>query len=186
MKHSVTEFISLEVALKELEPFIKNGFHLKSGKSFNQFDGMRSREMLANWFICAALNFEYKTKQYFFTSDPGGGDGTIVDLETKCVWLTEHVMVPQARNAVEKGKDIALRILEAINLKRDKGGRAYASNKLLVIFLDSTQGQWLTSQVAKQLSTTLYFEGVWAVCLQGVVEGKYSYGLLIKTLSTGM
>ena len=74
MKHSVTKFTSLEAALKELEPFIKNGLHLKLGKPFNQFGEMRSREMLANWFICAALNFEYETKQYSFTSDPDGGD----------------------------------------------------------------------------------------------------------------
>ena len=185
MKHSVTKFTSLEAALKELEPFIKNGLHLKSGKPFNQFGEMRSREMLANWFICAALNFEYETKQYSFTSDPDGGDGTIVDLETNYAWLTEHVMVPQARNAIEKGKDIVLRILEAINLKRDKGGRAYASNKLLVIFLDSCQGQWLPNQVAKQLPAPLYFEDVWVVGLQGVLEGRYSYGVTQLILNYG-
>ncbi len=48
MKYSVTRFKSLTAALKELEPLIRNGEHLQTGKAFEQFGGMRSREMLAN------------------------------------------------------------------------------------------------------------------------------------------
>jgi len=185
MKHSVTKFKSLEIALKELEPFIKDGAHLQSGKSFAKFGDMRSRELLANWLISASLNFEYKTIQYSFTSDPDGGDGTIVDLETNQAWITEHVMVPQPQNEVERNKDIHSRILDAIDLKRNKGGEAYASNKTLIVFLDSGQGLWTPNQIAKQLPSPLYFEDVWVVALQEAIEGKYSYRVTQLLLDHG-
>lgn len=185
MKHSVTKFKSLEIALKELEPFIKDGTHLQSGKPFPQFGDMRSREMLANWLISAVLNFEYDTTQYSFTSDPDGGDGTIVDLETNQAWVTEHVMVSQPQNDVERNKDIHSRILDAIDLKRNKGGEAYASNKLLVVFLNSGQGVWTPNQVASRLPSPLYFEDVWVVSLEGVSDGKYSYRVIQLLLDCG-
>ncbi|MGA8611692.1 MAG: hypothetical protein WB760_08220, partial [Xanthobacteraceae bacterium] len=56
MKHRVTRFKSLAVALKELEPYIRNGEHLQTGKPFKRFGAMRSREALANWLMCAAAN----------------------------------------------------------------------------------------------------------------------------------
>jgi hypothetical protein len=185
MKHSVTKFKSPEVALKELEPFIKNGTHLESGKRFTQFGDMLSREMLVNWLISATLNFEYKTTQYSFTSDPDGSDGAIVDLETNQAWITEHVMVPQPQNEVEENKDIHSRILHAIDLKRNKGGEAYASNKLLIVFLNSGQGLWIPNQVASQLPSPLYFEDVWVVGLEGVADYKYSYRVVQLLLDSG-
>ena len=185
MKHSVTKFKSLEIALKALEPFIKDGAHLQSGKPFAQFGNMRSREMLANWLISATLNFEYKTTQYSFTSDPNGGDGTIVDLETNQAWVTEHVMVAHPQNEFERSKDIRSRILDAIDLKRNKGGEAYASNKFLLVFLDGGQGLWIPNQVASQLPSPLYFEDVWVVSLERVVDGKYSYRVVQLVLNLG-
>lgn len=185
MKHSVTKFKSLELALKELEPFIKNGAHLQSGKPFAQFGNMRSREVLANWLISATLNFEYKTIQYSFTSDPDGGDGTIVNLETNQAWMTEHVMVPQSQNKVEGNKHIHSLILDAIDLKRNKGGEAYGSNKSLVVFVNSGQGLWIPNQVASQLPNPLYFEDVWVVSLEGVTNGKYSYRVVQLLLDSG-
>lgn len=136
MKYLVTKFKSLEIALKELEPFIKNGAHLQSGRPFALFGGMLSREALANWLICAVLNFECQGEKYCFTSDPTSSDGIVVNLETDETWLTEHIMVPQPRNSIESDKDIHVRLLDAINLKRNKGAEAYASNKLLIIFLE--------------------------------------------------
>jgi len=40
----------------ELEPLIRNGEHLLTGKPFEQFGGMRSREMRANCLLCVAIN----------------------------------------------------------------------------------------------------------------------------------
>ena len=58
MKYSVIQFKNLKVALKELEPFIRNGEHLQSGKPFKQLGQMRSREALANWLLCVVLDAE--------------------------------------------------------------------------------------------------------------------------------
>ena len=46
----------LQVALKKLEPFIRNGEHLQTGKAFKWFDNLRSRELQANWLLCVVGN----------------------------------------------------------------------------------------------------------------------------------
>ena len=45
MKYPATQFKSLAAALKEIEPFVRNGQHLQTGKPFERFGGMRSREI---------------------------------------------------------------------------------------------------------------------------------------------
>ena len=81
MKLKVTHFKSPAVALKELEPFIRNAKHLYSGKPFGRFGDLRSRELLGNWLICAVLNADRPTASYTFTSDPQGGDGIIRQIQ---------------------------------------------------------------------------------------------------------
>jgi hypothetical protein len=76
MKYPVTRFKSLAVALKELEPFVRNGQHLQTGKPFKKMGGMRSREILANWLLCVAIN-STETRELEFSSDPVCGDGLI-------------------------------------------------------------------------------------------------------------
>jgi hypothetical protein len=56
MKYPVKRFKDPAVALKELEPFVRNGEHLQTGKPFDNFGGMRSREILANWLVCVSAN----------------------------------------------------------------------------------------------------------------------------------
>ena len=46
MKYPATQFKSLTVALKELEPFVRNGVHLQSGRPFENFGQMRSPDVL--------------------------------------------------------------------------------------------------------------------------------------------
>jgi hypothetical protein len=91
MKYPVQRFKSPAVALKELEPFIRNGEHLQTGKPFEKFGGMRSREILANWLLCAAIN-STDIRELTFSSDPVRGDGIICDSATGETWPTEHVM----------------------------------------------------------------------------------------------
>jgi hypothetical protein len=74
MKHPGTQFKSLAVALKELEPFVRKGEHLQTGRPFDKFGGMRSREILANWLVCVATNAATEG-ELTFCSDPTGGDG---------------------------------------------------------------------------------------------------------------
>jgi hypothetical protein len=175
MKFQVRRFKSLEVCLKELEPFIRNGEHLQTGKPFKRFGKLRSREILANLLVCVAVNSERRTTPLTFTSDPQGGDGVIYDSGTETAWLTEHTVVPRAIPG--ETQDIEARILNAIELKQKKGGAAYASGKTLIVFLNAGGGPWFPNKVAKQLPEPLDFEDVWVVGLQGVEEGEYVYGI---------
>jgi len=89
-----TRFKSLAVALKELEPFIRNAKHLEIGKPFKEFGDMRSREILANWLLCVVVNATCGD-QLTFCTDPTGGDGLICDPVAGEIWPTEHVMAPR-------------------------------------------------------------------------------------------
>lgn len=131
MKHAVTTFKNLAVCLKELEPYIRNGQHLETGKPFKRFGGLRSREILVNWLLCVVANFEQKTEQFKICTDPQGGDGIIYNTTKNLAWPTEHVLVSQRNNGSE---DIQSLILKQIKNKQDKGGAAYASGKTLIVF----------------------------------------------------
>lgn len=182
MKHRVRRFKSQKIALKELESFIRSGEHLQTGKPFKQFAGMRSRELLANWLVCAVLNAELAVERFRFTSDPVGGDGVVEDSETGRTWLTEHVMVPRARES--SAVDIKAQILRATTRKQKKGGVAYARGKTLVVFLNSGEGSWFPNQVARALPKT-DFATVWVVGLQYVEDGIYVYAVVHADLSKG-
>lgn len=169
MKHAVTKFKSAKVALKELEPFIRDGRHLKSGKPFKKFGDARSRELLANWLMCATINRIFGEGRLEFASDPTGGDGIIIDTATDAAFATEHVMaVP---NGASTGNDI---ILAAVRKKIGKGGAAYARGKTLVVFAEGI-GAWTLDDVARALPDPLHFDAVWVIGLHGVDEGAYAY-----------
>jgi hypothetical protein len=174
MKYPVTQFKSLAAALKEIEPFVRNGRHLQTGKPFKKFAGVRSREILANWLVCVAVNAATEGK-LTFCSDPVGGDGIICDAATGESWLTEHVMVPKLRAG--QTDDAETLILQAIDQKRDKGGVAYAAGKTLIVLLDADAGIWFPNRVARRLPDPLHFAAVWVVGLQGVEAGEYVYGV---------
>jgi hypothetical protein len=96
MKYPVVRFKTMEVALKELEPFIRDGGHLQSGKPFEKLGGMRSLEALANWLLCAVVTATGQ-RDLTFSSDPVGGDGILIDSKTDETFQTEHVMVPRLK-----------------------------------------------------------------------------------------
>lgn len=182
MREKVKRFKSMEIGLKELEPFVRDGMHLQSGKPFKQMGGMRSREALANWLLCAVVNHT-RQRELSFTSDPTGGDGILEDARTAETFLTEHVMVPRHHGG--EGADAHALVLDAINQKRAKGGGAYARGKTLVVFLDAAAGEWFPNRVAKALPGPLYFDAVWIVSLCGVENGEYVYGVSQLDLSGG-
>jgi hypothetical protein len=173
VKYPTKQFKNLTVALKELEPFIRDSNHLESGKPFKSFGLMRSREVLANWLLCVVMNAE-RAGRFTFHSDPVDGDGIIRDEATGETWPTEHVMVP--RLAGQSGNAEAL-ILDAIDQKRAKGGSAYAKGKTLVVLLHANAGMWFPNKVARRLPRPLHFGAMWVVGLQGVIEGEYIYGV---------
>ena len=182
MRYHVTRFKSLTVALKELEPFVRNGEHLQTGKPFEKFGSMRSREILANWLVCVATNAATEGNLTFY-SDPTGGDGIICDTTTGETWQTEHVMVPRLRFG--QTDDAEALILNAIEQKRLKGGAAYAVGKTLIVFLDAVARPWFPNRVAQQLPDPLYFATVWIVGLQYVEAGEYVYAVTNLDLSEG-
>ena len=182
MKHQVTQFKSLTLALKELQPFIRDGEHLQTGKPFKRFGGLRSRELLANWLLCVTANYAAGSDRLTFTSDPTGSDGIIRDRQTEETWRTEHVLVPKARG---EEKPIDVRILKAIALKQNKGGAAYASGKTLVVMLNADGGPWYPNKVADQLPAPLDFDAVWVVGLHGVDADEYVYDVVRLDRSRG-
>jgi hypothetical protein len=182
MKYPIARFKNMEVALKQLEPFVKNASHLESGKPFENFGGMRSREILANWLLCAAINAVDK-RQLTFSSDPIGSDGIVQDDATGETWPTEHVIVPR-QSGGENAEAQAL-ILAAIEQKRTKGGAAYASGKTLVVFLYAATDAWHPNRLARALPNPLHFETVWIAGLQKVEDGAYIYGVTHLDVSGG-
>jgi hypothetical protein len=182
MKYPVVRFKTMEVALKEMEPFIRDGIHLQSGKPFQKLGGMRSREALANWLLCAVMTATGQ-RNLTFSSDPVGGDGILIDSNTDETFQAEHVMVPRLKGG--ENADAHSLVLDAIEQKRTKGGKAYASGKTLVVFLDAGAGEWFPNRVAKALPQPLHFDTVWVVGLQGIDDGEYVYGVVSLDLSAG-
>ncbi|MBX3710079.1 MAG: hypothetical protein KIT56_10405 [Gammaproteobacteria bacterium] len=174
MKYIVTRFKSFKVCIKELEPFIRHGEHLQTGKPFKRFGNLRSREILGNWLLCTVINFEYQFNRVTLCSDPQGADGIIYDSTSKKAWQTEHILVPRNDS---KEQDIVSLIVNSIEKKQSKGGAPYASGKTLVVFINANGGEWYPNRVARQLPTTLYFEGVWIIGLQRVIQERYIYNV---------
>lgn len=186
MRHQVTRFKNLGVALSELERSIRrSGDHLQTGKPFRQFGGMRSREMLANWLLCVVGNYTRQADQLTFSSDPIGGDGVITNTITGETWPTEHVLVP--RIPAGKSAYVEALILKAIAGKQAKGGAAYASGKTLVVFANAgDHTRWFPNRVARELPGTFDFAAVWVVALQTIeADGAYVYGVTLLDLSVG-
>jgi hypothetical protein len=177
LKQKVKHFKNLELALKELQPFIVDGNHLLTGRPLKRFGMLRSREILANWLICVATG----PNRLDFTSDPHGGDGVIVDTYSGETWDTEHIIVPRG----ESEKDIETRICEAVKKKQARGGKAYASGKTLVVFLNAGGSRWFPTKTAMLLPSGLIFEAVWVVSLQTVLNGAYTYSVVRLDLSQG-
>ena len=186
MKYHVTRFKSPQMGLKELEPFIRNGGHLYSGREFARFGDLRSRELLGNWLLCAALNAGRPTAPFTFTSDHQDGDGILYDTETETAWPTEHVMVPKAAlpETSDIPADIPSLIVAAVSKKQDKGGAADARGRVLVVFLDAGLGEWFPNRVAKLLPKN-DFKEVWVVGLHGEVREEYVYGVTQLDMSDG-
>jgi len=185
MKHQVTRFKNLGIALKELERFVRHGRHLQSGKPFARLK-MRSREALANWLLCVAGNYAYGANRFTFSSDPNGGDGLITDAITGETVSTEHVFVvgPHPGSDDPQPQDVEAQIQQQIEKKQQKGSAAYASGKTLVVFSNAV-GWWNPNNLAKRLSEPLDFDAVWVVALNGVQNGEYAYNVTRLDLRRG-
>lgn len=185
INYSVRRIASLTAALKELERFVVNGQHLWTGRPIGNFGDMRSRELLANWLLCVAVNAGLGSERLTITSQPSGleGDGVILDTVTGETVLTEHVLVP--RHIGGTGVDVAALILQAIMDKHGRG-TGYGSGRTLVVFREATSEPWLPKHVAERLPAGMAFDAVWVVGLERVEEGHYTYGVTRPDLRRGV
>lgn len=179
----VRKFKSMAVALKTLEPYVKNAAHLQTGKPFHNFGDMRSREALANWLLCATISaVDQRQLSFTTTNDLIGGDGNIHDENSGEIFPTEHVLVPSQQT----GNDTQDLVLQAIDDKRNKGGAAYASGKTLVVFVNAGGGEWFPNKIARAMPNPPHFEAVWVMSLQKVEgDGAYIYGVTHLDVSGG-
>lgn len=182
MKYPVTRFKSMKIALKEIESFIRNGLLLQNGKPLKKFGGMLPREVVANWLLCACLS-ALENLELIFCSDATGGDGIIQDNITGRTWSTEHIFVP--KQSLTSGIRAEQLILQAIDKKQKKGGLAYASGKILIVFLGIEGGEWFPNTVARKLPNPLLFNQVWVITLHIVKDGEYEYGVTLLDVSGG-
>jgi hypothetical protein len=185
MKYNSRRFKSAAIALKEIEPFVRNGKHLIRGRPFANHNDLRSREILANWLICAVFNAATRPERLTFVSltEEIGSDGVMLDTATEETWPTEHVMalIPPGNT-----EEIEPQILAAIAQKLDKGGDAYAGGKTLVVFLEGGgERPWFPNRVARALPQPLLFAGAWIVGLHGVETGEYLYNVAQLDEKTG-
>lgn len=181
MKLNLKHFSNLDSVLKGLEPYVRGREHLYKGRPFDRLGGLRSREILLNWLLCAVLNDGRPTKPFTFSGDTQGDDGIICDRYARVGYPTEHVMVPVA--TATETRDIARLIEDAVSNKQAKGP-AYARGKILVVFLDAGLGEWHPNRVARQLPK-VDFDGVWVAGLHSVVDDEYIYGVTHLNLSGG-
>ena len=62
------QIADLKIALKDMEPYIKNSWYLIKGRKFSNFN-MLAREAWANWLLCAYLSGIYGD-EYTFQFSP--------------------------------------------------------------------------------------------------------------------
>jgi len=159
----------LKIALKDFEMMVKDPRHLWNGRDIKNFN-LRPREAWANWLVCVVLCKVHKRIITFMEDDVG--DGFIVDRERQIVVPTEHV----AALDIPKGRRLAngeQRIINAINLKIDRGPE-YAQNKLLVVFFDGA-GKFFRSKIRESIFGRHNFEAVFCVGLLDSTKHGYSY-----------
>jgi len=171
MKQKVTRIKDLGMALGDLEPWVKDPQSLYSGKKPSRL-ALLPREILANWLLCAVGNSEYPTKSFTFSDDPfGGGDGIIMDKISGEQMVTEHVFVSQFQKQTNQSPEDV--IIDAIKKKQNKGGKAYAQGKHLIVFCEGI-GKWTPNVVGRQIHGTHDFSSIWALGL-GRAENDNSY-----------
>lgn len=170
------QIADLKIALKDMEPYIKNGWYLIKGKRFENFD-MLPREAWANWLLCATLSRIYGDEYTFQEED--NGDGVIFRRSDKKWFSTEHV----AAMDFPQGTKLSLnedRALWAINhkIKKDEEytnqGKEYAKGKTLVVFMDGAQ-RWFPNKVGRQISKNNFTRIFCIALISGDASGyKYS------------
>ncbi|NQT49459.1 hypothetical protein HQ571_02065 [Candidatus Kuenenbacteria bacterium] len=159
-----------KIALKDMEPYVKDPNFLIKGKPFVNFS-LRPREAWANWLLCVVLR-QLNGERITFAEDPYG-DGFIVDKNTGRIIQTEHVSaLENLFDELPKGE---ARIIKRINLKIEKGNE-YAKNKWLVVFFDGA-GIVYRNKIRENIKGRHNFEVVYCIGLLTSDKSGYSYAI---------
>ncbi len=160
----------LKVALKDIEPYVKESSYLTQGKRFLNFN-MLVREAWANWLLCVVLQDIHNSP--FTFQEVEDGDGIIGNKKTKVGFAVEHVCAMNfpAGKQLPKNED---RILWAINHKI-KRGEEYAKGKSLVVFVDGAE-LWYPNRVGRTIPDNA-FSQIFCVDFTGD-EKNYVYTII--------
>lgn len=159
-----------KIALKALEPYVKNPDFLIRGREFTNFS-LRPREAWANWLLSVVLRKLYGDN-ITFAEDPYG-DGFIVDRKTGEMIPTEHVSaLENPLNPLPKGES---RVIDAINLKITRGAE-YAKGKWLVVFFDGAN-EFYRNKIRESIKDRHNFGAVYCVGLLTADENGYAYSI---------
>ena len=156
---ATTHFKSVQAALRELEPIVRNPHLLASGRASTKF-AQRPREILGNWLFCAVANFERGRDEILF-GDQKDCDGVVFDGKG---WglFAEHVFLPR-REAQDEASLESL-ILKAVEHKARKGA-PYAKGKTLIVLSDAT-GRWFPNPATRRIAGKQHFDTVWVMHLE--------------------
>lgn len=168
MPNQRKQISDLRIALKDMEPYVKESTYLTQGKRFLNFD-MLVREAWANLLICAVME---KVTGEHYTFQESDGDGIIGSKATKIGNIVEHVCAMDfpAGRQLPKGEE---RVLWAIQHKTARGPE-YAKGKILVVFFDGA-GMFVRSKIRESIYGKHNFESVVCVGLLTVDNSGYEY-----------
>lgn len=170
----------LKQVLKDMEPYIKKVQPLYTGRPISNFP-LLMREALGNWLVCAVGN--YNGYNITFQTDPTGGDGIILNRDTKGGTYTEHVCainnLPNSKPIINSDDFIFEKIQDKID-KGTKNGDKY-KNKMLVVFIEGLIN-FHPFKIAHKINGKHNFSSVWSFGLEETNDKEYRY--IIIQLST--
>ncbi|MDD3007076.1 MAG: hypothetical protein PHX30_05885 [Candidatus Pacebacteria bacterium] len=167
-RHQIKDF---RIALKDLEPMVKELKYLHNGRDISNFS-LRPREAWANWLLCVVFR-ELHDDDITFAEDKEG-DGIIIDKLTGQQIRTEHVSaldIPKGKK-LPKGEQ---RVIDAINLKIRKGAE-YAKDKFLVVFFDGA-GLFYRNKIREAVRGKHNFIAIYCIGLLDSEEDVYTYAI---------
>ncbi len=163
------QIANLNIAMKDLEPYVKNPKFLTQGVRLTNFN-MLVREAWANILLCIVLR-KITGHEYTFQEEESG-DGVIFNKTDATSFGVEHVcaMDYPAGKQLPKGD---ARIIWAIDHKIARGAD-YAKDKALVVFFDGAE-MFTRQKIRENIYRRHGFKAVFIIGLLEVVDSKYSY-----------
>lgn|SRR3989338_1152498 len=168
------QIADFKIVLKDFEPMVKDPKFLHNGRDIENFS-LRPREAWANWLLCVVLRY-LKGDEFTFAEDDEG-DGILIDKKTGGWVKTEHVSaleIPKGQ-VLPKGEQ---RIIDAINLKINKGSE-YAKGKFLIVFFDGA-GEYYRNKIREAVRGKHGFKRIFIIGI--LLSGSEGYEYAVTEL----